>query len=275
MIHNQLILRQLQIRAVSVPLAKPIKTSGGRVDTAPLVLIDLETEEGIVGCAYLFCYNSLALKPLAQLVANFGELLKGTTVAPVAIAQTLRRNVRLLGGQSLTGMAIAGIDMAAWDALAKSCQLPLVRLLGGEPRPIQAYRSLGMYSPDEAVIEVETALCEGFKAVKIRLGFPDAKTDLAVVRAIRQAIGCDFLLMVDYNQCLTVPEAIKRAGWLEDEGIYWIEEPTIAEDFSGHAIVASETKIANVVLRSPINNFLDFLEKLLVLKFYSGKSKNY
>jgi mandelate racemase len=57
MIHNQLILRQLQIRAVSVALSKPIKTSGGRVDTAPLVLIDLETEEGIVGCAYLFCYT--------------------------------------------------------------------------------------------------------------------------------------------------------------------------------------------------------------------------
>ena len=242
--HPQLIVRELRVRAVNVPMLRPLQTSGGTVGTAPLVLIDLQTEEGITGCAYIFCYTSLALKPALELIANLAPLLKGDLVAPLAIEQKLQRRFRLLGLQGLTGMAMAGIDMAAWDALAKACAMPLVRLLGGEPRPIPAYNScgLGVIGSERAAAEAQELAAPGFHAMKVRLGYPDIKTDIDVVRSVRRSVGEDIQLMVDYNQSLSVPEAIKRAQDLDNERLYWIEEPTLADDFLGHAQIRRETK---------------------------------
>src|SRR5206468_2907365 len=105
------------------------------LSSTPLVLIDLLTEEGITGTSYLRCYAPVALQPLVQLVANLGTLIAGDAAAPVAVEQKLQRHFRLLGPQGLTGMAMAGIDMALWDARAKACGVPLVTLLGGVPGP--------------------------------------------------------------------------------------------------------------------------------------------
>ena len=240
----RLTLRSFLVRAVNVPMPRPLQTSGGMVGTAPLVLIDLHTEEGITGCSYVFCYTPLALKPVAQLIANLETLIKGDVVAPLAIEQKLQRRFRLLGPQGLTGIAMAGIDMAAWDALAKASGMPLVRLLGGEPRPIPAYNScgLGIIGSKRAGAEARELAAPGFKAIKVRLGYPDLKTDVEVIRAVRHAVGEDILLMSDYNQSLSVPEAIRRAQALDDEGLYWIEEPTLADDFSGHAQISRQAK---------------------------------
>lgn len=86
----------------------------------PLVLIDLHTEEGITGTSYVFCYTPMALKPVVQLVSSLAVLIEGDLLAPLAIEQKLQGTFRLLGPQGLTGMAVAGIDMATWDALANS-----------------------------------------------------------------------------------------------------------------------------------------------------------
>src|SRR2546421_566577 len=136
-------IRALRVRPVDVPLARPIITSSGVIPSAPLVLVDLLTDEDVTGCAYLFCYTSLALAPVARLVADLEPLVRGEAAAPLALDRKLQATFRLLGPQGLTGMAMAAIDMAAWDAMAKAHGLPLVRLLGAEPRPIRAYHSLG------------------------------------------------------------------------------------------------------------------------------------
>ena len=242
--HPKLTIRGIRARAVNVPMARPLQTGGGTVGTAPLVLVDLETDEGVTGCSYVFCYTPLALKPTAQLVMNLEPLIKGDIVAPVAMEQKLQKRFRLLGPQGLTGMALAGIDMAAWDALAKAVELPLVKLLGGEPRPITAYNScgLGIIGAERAAIEARELVAPGFQAIKVRLGYPDVKTDVAVIRAVRKAVGDDILLMTDYNQSLSVSEAIMRCRLLDEEGIYWVEEPTVADDFLGHAAIAREAK---------------------------------
>jgi len=239
----KLILDSLRARAVNVPMARPLQTSGGAVSTAPLVLIDLQTDQDITGSAYVFCYTPLALKPVAQLITNLEALIKGDLLAPIAIEQKLHRRFRLLGTQGLTGIALAGIDMAAWDALAKACNTPLVRLLGGEPRPIPAYNScgLGIIGAERAAAEAQE-LSQGFHAIKVRLGYPDLKTDLEVVRAVRRSVGDGIKLMSDYNQSLSVPEAIMRAQALDDEGLVWIEEPTLADDYTGNAQISRETK---------------------------------
>src|SRR5262247_3549460 len=97
-----LTLRELRLRAAHVPLRLPLQTSGGTVRIAPLALIDLLTEEGVTGRAYLFCYTPLALKPVVQLLHNLSEFLKGDAVAPLAIDQKLQRAFRLLGASGFS-----------------------------------------------------------------------------------------------------------------------------------------------------------------------------
>jgi mandelate racemase len=141
-------------------------------------------------------------------------------------------------------MAMAGIDMAAWDALGRASGLPLVRLLGGEPRPVPAYNScgLGLIGPERAAQEARELVAPGFSAVKVRLGYPEAETDLAVIRVVREAVGPQIALMTDYNQCLTVPEAVRRIRMLEPCELAWVEEPVLAEDYAGHAAVRRQVK---------------------------------
>jgi mandelate racemase len=234
----------MDVRAVDVPMERPLKTGGGEVGTAALALIDLRIEEGITGRSYLFCPTPVVLEPVANLLSNLASLIEGDPLAPLAIERKLQMTFRLLGPQGLTGMAVAGIDMAAWDALAKACEMPLARLLGGQPRKVPAYNScgLGMIGSERAAEEAQELLAPGFGAVKVRLGYPEPKEDVEVVRAVKRAVGEDVVLMSDYNQSLSVTEASRRTAALDDEGLYWIEEPTRADDYSGHAQIRCEAK---------------------------------
>ncbi len=169
-------------------------------------------------------------------------LLFGQQVAPRAIEQMLSARFRLLGAQGLTGIAMAAIDMALWDTLARAQAVPLARLLGATLKPIPAYGATGYDGPEGSARVAAQWVGRGFKGVKAKIGYPDVRDDLAVVRAMRRAVGDGVALMVDYNQSLTPVDAIERARRLDDEGLTWIEEPTLAEDFEGHARVAREVK---------------------------------
>ncbi len=238
-----LTLRDLRLRGVLVPLRLPLATRGGTVETAPLALIDLLTDQGVTGSTYLFCYTPLALQPVLQALANLLPLLRGQPVAPLDLDRSLRQRFRLLGDKGVVGMALAGLDMAAWDALARAQGLPLVRLLGAQPRPVPAYNSngLGLIGAERAVPEA-VALAEGFGAVKVRLGYADGATDLAVVRAVRRAVGDGVALMSDYNQGLSVAEALRRIELLAGEGLEWVEEATSADDDRGHAEIRHRSR---------------------------------
>jgi mandelate racemase len=232
-------IRDIQARAIIGPLATPVRTASGSVTQALLVLIDLRTEEGLSGRSYLFAYQPFALRPLRDLVLGLGETVKGQPVAPVELDRALRGRLTLFGTRGLQGMAVAGIDMAAWDALAVAAGVPLVTLLGGEARPIQAYNSLGMLPPAEAADEAAKTAAAGFRGLKIKIGWPSLDEDLAAVRAARRALPDDVALMVDFNQSLSVAEAVRRGRALDGEGVVWIEEPFRADDFRGAAEVAA------------------------------------
>jgi mandelate racemase len=242
--HPVLTIKRLRARAVNVPMRLPIRTAGGLVGTAPLVLIDLETAEGVTGYAYLFVYTTLALGPLVRLLDGLGEVLAGEAAVPLEVSRKLGQRFRLVGPQGFTGMAMAGVDMACWDALARAAQLPLARLLGGACRPVRCYNSngLGLIGAEAAGREAAMLLERGFRAVKVRLGYPSGEDDLAVVRAVRTAVGSGLTVMTDYNQCLTVPEAINRVRLLDGQGLEWIEEPVRADDYEGSARVAAEAR---------------------------------
>ena len=241
-------IRNLRLQAVAAPMKRPLATSIASVTVAPLLLIDLETDDGIVGRSYLFALAKHHLPPLAKLLEAMAEMVKGDEVAPLDLERKLRARYALLGVHNMVLFAMAGIDMAAWDALGQSLRLPLVRLLGAAPRPIRAYNSKGLGIQPMKALEKEAVelVDEGFGAIKLRLGRPDAAQDLEALRTVKKAIGPGVVLMVDFNQGLSVAEATRRGHMIDDEGgVHWIEEPIRADDFSGCAEIRR-------VIRTPI-----------------------
>ena len=236
-------IQDIRVRAVAAPMKRPLATSIGQVTVAPLLLIDLQTSEGIVGRSYLFALAKPHLAPLAKLVEAMAEMVKGDEVAPFDLERKLRARYALLGVHNVVLFAIAGIDMAAWDALGQAARQPLVRLLGAAPRPIRAYNSKGLGIGKNLEKEAVELVEEGFGAVKLRLGRAEARDDLDALRAVKKAIGPQVTLMVDFNQGLSVAEAIRRGHMLDEEGgVYWIEEPVRADDFSGCSQVRKEVR---------------------------------
>lgn len=219
---------EVRARAAMVPLKRPPRAASGEIPEAPFVLVDLVTDAGTTGRAYVFTFTRGMLGPTRDCVSALGDLILGEALAPLELDATMRRALTLLDTPGLVGIALSGIDMAAWDALAQAQGLPLARLLGGEPRPIPAYNSCGLWIGDDASLpdEADALLAEGdFRALKIRLGRPRFEDDLAAVRAVKARVGDGIELMSDFNQSLSTHEALRRCRALDDEGLGWIEEP--------------------------------------------------
>ncbi|MFM0395111.1 enolase C-terminal domain-like protein [Paraburkholderia phytofirmans] len=232
-----LTIERVRARAVVVPIARPVRTAVGDVPAAPLVLIDVHTREGIVGSSYLFGYTPFALEPLVTIVEQFGNELVGKAVLPYERMREFHAKLRLLGCQGLAGMVISGLDMAFWDALGKAANMPVVNLLGGRPTPLRAYDSYGMVDLEADGQALLNSCKRGFRGVKIKIGYEELARDYQVVRGVRDLIGADVALMVDYNQSLDPAEAKRRIECLREFDLHWVEEPVPAEDVIGHAEV--------------------------------------
>jgi mandelate racemase len=218
-------------------------TSRGTITKAPLLLIDLETEQGITGRSYLWCYFPAAMPAIAKILEEIERVVKGERVAPADLWGKLAERFALIGVQGIVRLAMAGFDMAAWDALALAAGLPLATLLGSTPKPVRAYNSCGlglMRSPGEVAAEAEKLLAGGFRAIKLRLGYPTLAEDLAALRAVKQRVGPDIAVMADYNQALSLAEALARGRVLDGEGICWLEEPIRHDDYRGYASLVRE-----------------------------------
>jgi mandelate racemase len=236
-----LTIRAIRSTPVIVPMTYALGTSAATVREAPLLLVDLETHEGITGRAYQFCYRAAAARPIAIFLTDIVEAIAGERLVPSEIWARLSKRYTLIGVQGIVRMAMAMVDVASWDALSQAAGVPLARFLGADPQPVRAYNSngLGLMEPAALGDEAQKLLAGGFRAVKLRLGYPTLEADVAAVRAVRTCVGDDIAVMVDYNQALTVAEATRRAHALDDEGVYWIEEPIRHDDFTGCAEVAA------------------------------------
>jgi mandelate racemase len=223
-------------------MTEPHKTASGVVTESPLVLTDVITDTGISGHSIVFTYTPAVLKPTAELIQNCEALVKDEVLAPAEVEQKLAKRFRLLGTQGLVGIALAAIDMALWDALARVHSMPLVRLLGGVEKPVRAYGAVGYDGVQASAKAAEGWRARGFTGIKAKIGYPTVQEDVAVVRAMRKVTGDDMAIMVDYNQCLTPTEAVERLRVLDEEDITWVEEPTLAHDYAGHALVAREAR---------------------------------
>jgi mandelate racemase len=238
-------IKSIRVRAVSAPIRRPLQTSVGTVSSAALLLIDLQTDAAVTGRSYLFGIGKHNLAPIAKLLEAMAEMVKGDEVSPFDLERKLRAKYALLGVHNIVLFAIAGIDCAAWDARAQALDQPLVRVLGGTPRPIPAYNSngLGLLPLKELPKAATDLLKGGFTAVKLRLGRPKASDDLEALRTVKKALGPDVTLMTDFNQGLSVAEAIRRGHLIDEEGgVHWIEEPIRADDFQGCNSLRREIK---------------------------------
>lgn len=237
-----LTIRGVRTIAVDVPMRFPLGTTLATLRSAPLLLVDLDTEEGVTGRTYVFCYRASGAPAIAAIIADAVAVVTGHRGAPADVAVALARRFGLFGNVGATRMALSAIDAALWDAQAHAHGVPLCVLLGSAPRPIAAYNScgLGLMGEKHVVDEAEKLLQRGFRAVKLRLGYATLAEDLAVLRALRRSIGDAIALPVDFNQGLGLVDALARGRALQDEGILWIEEPIRHDDYAGNAQLARD-----------------------------------
>jgi mandelate racemase len=139
-------------------------------------------------------------------------MLKGRRLAPIEIYEAGRKSLQFVGYEGMAMIAVAGIDMAAWDALARAAGVPLCVLLGGSIGAVPAYNSNGLWlrSPEEVASEAIELREEGsFKRLKLRLGRERLADDLAAIEAVCKTVGSEMGLMVDFNQGLQFGEALE------------------------------------------------------------------
>ena len=236
-------IRGVKARAVVAPISRPVKNAFGSIEAAPLVLIDVATDQGVTGRSYIFAYTAVTLKPLVHLIDEIGKELVGRAIAPFDLMSAMDARFRLLGWQGLVGMAVSGLDMAFWDGLGKIAGKPLVELLGGSVRPIKAYDSYGAVDPKADERDLRRSLELGFRGIKIKGGLGDAANDERIVRGVRALLGPDIALMIDFNQSLDPAEALRRIARLAPYDLAWVEEPVPQENLLGHAEVRKGSPI--------------------------------
>lgn len=235
---NHIKVTGLRVRAVQLQLAQPLETASGSYAAWPVLLVDLRTDAGFVGHSFVGCFLPMLVKPLVALLEEMGRFIEGDSLSPLELDRKLRARNRLIGTQGPLATAVTLVEIAAWDALAKASRLPLARLLGAAPRAIPVYKTLIAMDPGKAAELAHEAVEAGYGGVKCKLGNPDPAKDLVLVEAVRKACGAGFPIMGDYNQALSVPDAMQRIRPLDELGLVWIEEPTEASDFAGHARIA-------------------------------------
>ncbi|MBV9561267.1 MAG: mandelate racemase [Bradyrhizobium sp.] len=233
----------VKARAVITPLKRPVRNAFGVIDAGPLVLIDVATDQGVTGHAYIFAYTKMTLKPLVGLIEEIGRELTGKAIAPCDLMAAMDAKFRLLGWQGLVGMAVSGLDMAFWDALGQAAGKGVVELFGGAARPVRAYDSYGVVDPVADKEALLHSLDQGFRGIKIKGGDGDAANDERVVKGVRDLIGPDVALMIDFNQSLDPAEAIRRIRRLAPYDLTWVEEPVPQENLSGHARVRAASAV--------------------------------
>jgi L-alanine-DL-glutamate epimerase-like enolase superfamily enzyme len=235
-------IRKIQAYALTIPLQARYWVSNEVIDKCSQIIVKIETDEGVTGLGTL---HGRSMPRVLEMVAELDRYLHGrdalaqeaiwdavfglTTSSPGAIREHGLPDV--LGADKRVPLlaAMAGIDIALWDIKGKAAGLPVWRLLGGERRSIRAYVTGGYYQDGADMFAIAPEMAsyveQGFNGVKMKVGGVDLKTDVARVRAVREAIGPDTMLMVDANCAYTLHQAVQAIRAFEPFDIFWFEEP--------------------------------------------------
>jgi mandelate racemase len=242
---QSLTIRSIKATPVVLKLKRPVVARIATITDWPVILIDLHTEEGVVGHSYLEPYTTKTMKYLVPALHDLGEMFKGRKLVPLELYDLARKSLHFVGYQGQSTIAVSGLDMAAWDALGKAAGLPLCVLLGGSVGPVRAYNSNGLWLQEPRIVAeqaIELRDEGGFTGLKLRLGRDKLRDDIETVSAVRKSVGDDMHLMIDFNQGLDLGEALQRCHAIDDLGLDWIEEPIVYDNLEGYVQLAAELK---------------------------------
>ncbi|MEM9886624.1 MAG: mandelate racemase/muconate lactonizing enzyme family protein [Bacteroidota bacterium] len=243
-----------------IPTQKQHRSDYGLLTAFDMTLVVITTEEGLQGfgeakaavgssgvCASIVSCVEHELAPIliGQDARNINELWERMYNGSRDHYAIKRGRVfPILGNRGLTISAMSGVDMALWDLLGKSLEVPIVQLLGGAIRPrMETYASGGWADVDQIGEQLSGYISKGFKATKMRVGVMDESVEYSVerVQAARAALGSDIKIMVDAHGTFSVPEAKRFCRGIEDCNLYWFEEPIASDNKQGTAEVRAMT----------------------------------
>ena len=212
------------------------------------VEVKITTEDGISGRGSVYfgrIEGSLdALKSFIENVLK--PVVLGTELGFIrGTYEAMIRETDYLGSKGFSTIAISAVDTALWDSLGKTMQVPCWKLWGACHADLPVYAMVGWINLDRESIKkrCEDALKLGYRAVKLKIGYPTLAEDLERIRYVREIVGDTTDLMIDANQVFTVGEAIERGKAFEDMNCYWFEEPIHAQNIEGYKQIADELKI--------------------------------
>ena len=218
---------------VAIPYAYdgPRHQLGGKEwTTLDILLVRVETDEGLVGWGEAFGHGSIPATR-AALETLVAPVLIGADATDIAgTMRAAQRSMHLFGRGGPVMYALSGVDIALWDLLGKRAGLPLYQMLGGSSAiSVPAYASLLRYSdPATVARNAGLAAAQGYGAIKLH------EVTLTAVQAARSTIGPDVLLMNDTNCPWTVAEAVSIAEDMLPCDLHWLEEPVWPpEDWRG------------------------------------------
>jgi L-alanine-DL-glutamate epimerase-like enolase superfamily enzyme len=232
----------LRARLLRVPLSRPW---GPDVPAVHVIATTVTLTDGAEGHGLTWTPSIGAHAALALLEHDIADAARGRTADPEAVWQPLWEHLHEAGGGGLTTIALAGLDLALWDAAARRAGRSVSGLLGRRRSSVAAYGSgVNLHYPmAELCAQVERWVAAGFDAVKIKVGGPDLAEDVRRVAAVRAILGPTRRLMLDANQRWDLDRAIAALDALSGYAPAWIEEPLRAEDLAGHAELARRTRI--------------------------------
>lgn len=230
-------ITDLKLKRYSCPYDRPISNAKYTYTHLNLVVTTIETTDGVSGIGWVEG-NEIVADTLLQL----REYVIGED--PFAVERIWEKMYlpKIFGRKGLTTRAISCVDIALWDLIGKATGLPLYKLVGGFRDKVPAYIAGGYFEGDRGidglVDEMTQNVARGATALKMKIGRVSIRQDVERVRAVREAVGDDILLLVDANNAYKPYEAIQIGRHLETLGVYWFEEPVAPDDLKGSAEVA-------------------------------------
>ena len=228
-------VKTLRLRA-TIPAEGQVFSRSGVRSTRSTTLVRVETDEGISGIGSCSGNGELIGLIVASVLKPLLVGMDPTEIDEIWDTAYVRGGHKEFGTRGIGVVALSGIDVALWDILGKVRGVPLYQLLGGKCRDKVPVYATALYpeKPSKVAKRARGFAEQGFHGVKIKVGF-DLDQDIRIVRAVREELGKDFIVMTDANQGYNVDVALKASHAFADCGAYWLEEPLFVEDIEGHA----------------------------------------
>ncbi len=211
------------------------------------VFVTLHCADGTAGTGYTYTIGTGGSSVVALLRDHLAPRLIGRDANCFeAIWKDLFFHTHATAVGAITSLALAAIDTAIWDRNCRAARLPLWKMAGGAQSSVPVYTTEGgwLHLPIGQIVEdTLAAKAAGFHGAKVKVGKAHAAEDVARLRALREAVGPGFELMVDANQAFTLSEAIRRARLYEPFDLAWFEEPLPAEHLDAHRQLVAHTTL--------------------------------